>query len=84
MSPEWHHTVKIKHLLTDNKDHDSVQSCMNMIADVLARHSYFSGFALSRFRKIPQGDDVFCPQDYANRLLSKLYDYSDEHRIWIE
>ncbi len=80
----WNHTVKIKHLFSDEKDHASVQECMSAVADVLEQDTAFIGFRLfSKFRAIPQGDEFFGPQDYANKLLDALYDYADEHRIWI-
>lgn len=80
----WNVKVKIKHLFTEAQDHASVQASMSAIADVLSRVSAFSLFDVRKFRDIPQGDDVFGPQDYANKLLDKLYDYADAHRIWIE
>lgn len=83
MARGWHHRVKIRHLFTDQDDHASVQASMNAIADVLAPDIWFAPFPVGNFRSIPQGDDVFGPVDYANRLLDKLYDYADDRRIWI-
>jgi len=80
----WIHRVKIKHLLTKNKDRESIQKAMNSIADVLEVEFCFTGFSIDKFRNIPEGDDVFSPIDYANRLLDKLYDYADRKRIWID
>ena len=40
---------------------------MNAIADVLRKDSWFVPFgSISKFRKIPQGDDMFGPVDYAD------------------
>jgi hypothetical protein len=80
----WRSKVKIKHLFTESEDHASIQECMNKIADVLAETSAFSRFNVTKFREISQGDDVFRPVDYANRLLESLYDFTDDNRIWIE
>lgn len=82
---QWNHKVKIKHLLTEGEDHATVQADMNAVADALTTDRHFIRFRwLERFRNIPQGDDLFSPLDYANRLLDYLYDYADDNRIWIE
>lgn len=81
----WNHRIKIKHLLTEKEDWQSVQESMKSIADVLSSDPWFRTFIdLHRFRQIPQGDSVIGPVDYANRLLGYLYDFADEQRIWIE
>ena len=80
----WKSKVRIKHLFTKNEDHASIQQSMNEIADVLTETSEFSGFNVTKFREIPQGDGVFRPVDYANRLLEFVYDFADRNRIWIE
>lgn len=80
----WAHTIKIRHLLTEGEDHKSVSSEMNAIADILEEDVWFNDFDLKPFRKIPKGDSVFGPVDYANVLLTKLYDYCDQRRIWVE
>lgn len=82
--PVWGNRVKIKHLLTEDADHATVQASMNAIADVLDSSPAFVGFGTKAFRNIPQGDDIFGPVDYANRLLDRLYDFADDRRIWIE
>ena len=80
----WLHNVTIKHLLTDDEDLEGVRAAMNAIADVLEGESSFRRFyRLSKFREIPEGDDVFGPVDYANRLLDEMYTYADDERIWI-
>lgn len=81
----WRNKIKLKHLFTDEKDHQHVQASMKAIADELDKAPYFNQFrSKKKFRAIPQGDDIFGPVDYANRLLDKLYDFSDAHLIWIE
>ncbi len=79
----WGSTVRIKHLLTRDEDHATVQANMNAIADVLENSSAFVGFDVKPFRSIPEGDDVFGPVDYACCLLDRMYDFADERRIWI-
>lgn len=79
----WKHVVAIKHLFTREGDHASIQASMNAIADELAKHECFADFDTTDFRFIPQGDRFFSPSDYANKLLAAMYDYADEHRIWI-
>lgn len=81
----WSTKVQIKHLLTDRTDHKSVQQDMSAVAGVLKNRHSFNGFKLlSKFENIPKGDDFFTPEDYANKLLSAMYDYADAHKIWIE
>jgi hypothetical protein len=80
----WKYKVKIKHLLTENEDLQSIQESMNKIADVLEKEPCFKGFNCSRFKKIPEGDDVVGPVDYANRLIERMYTYADRYKIWIE
>ena len=82
--PEWLGRVKIKHLLTEKDDWESVQTSMTQIAGILERRKAFSGFDVLPFRSIPKGDTVFGPADYANRYLASMYDFADSHRIWIE
>jgi hypothetical protein len=81
---QWKHRVKIKHLFTDEDNHDSIQKTMNSVADILEKNTPFRHFDCSSFRNIPEGDDVFGPSDYAQRYLDRMYDYADLHRIWIE
>jgi len=82
--PNWNHKIKLKHLFTEDESHAAIQASMTAVADVIAKHPAFSNFDVSAFRKIPKGDDVFKPVDYANRLLERLYDVADAGRIWIE
>jgi hypothetical protein len=57
---------------------------MNKIADVLEKEPCFKDFNCSRFKKIPEGDDIIGPVDYANRLIERMYIYADRYKIWIE
>ena len=79
----WMYHVKIKHLFTENEDHESVQASMNAVADVIDASLFFH-FYTKNFRCIPEGDEFFSPSDYANTLLERMYDYADANRIWIE
>jgi hypothetical protein len=80
----WKHRIKIKHLFTENEDYESVQKSMNAVADVLEKDSFFKYYNVKKFRKIPKGDDVFGPVDYANKLIEQMYNYADDNLIWIE
>lgn len=83
----WNSKVKIKHLLTEDEDHASVQRNMNAIADVIAKSSAFILFPnkyVQAMRNIPAGDEIVPPVDYANRLIDRIYDFADANRIWIE
>lgn len=81
----WINKVKIKHLLTENEDHASVQKSMSAIGELLRKEPSFTTFRpLKNFFAIPQGDEVFGPVDYANKLIDELYNFADDKRIWIE
>lgn len=81
----WAYRVKIKQLFTDKDDHASVQASMSAVADVIKNDPAFIMFGgVEKFYEIPQGDDVFGPTDYANKLLERMYDYADDYRVWIE
>ena len=84
MTTGWRHRVAIRHLFTKKEDLDSIRDSMCQIADALEASGLFKGFDTSPFRNIPQGDDIFSPLDYSDRLLNKMYDYADYNRIWIE
>jgi hypothetical protein len=77
----WRARVKVKHLFTEDEDHDSLQKSMNAIADVLDKEPLFKGFDTSKWRKIP---DVGYTIEIANKLVSDMYDWADDHRIWME
>ena len=79
----WRTTIKITHLLTEDEDWETTQKNMNAIADVLDASLSFTAFNTSSWRKIPKGDEFFSPVDYANKLLDRMYDYADQHRIWV-
>lgn len=79
----WKHEVRIKHLFTEQENHKSIQDSMSAVADVLETKACFDYFDCSKFRSIPQGDDVFGPRDYAKVLFDQMYDYADAQRIWL-
>lgn len=79
----WVAKVKIKHLLDEKEDLQSVRNNMNAIADALSASGLFTDFDIDGLRNIPEGDGTFAPVDYANRKLDRMYDYADYHRIWI-
>jgi hypothetical protein len=80
----WNNRVSVKHLLTEDEDYDSVNSSMTAIANVLQESRLFPESLVAKFRKVPEDDDLLSPVDYANILLSRMYDHADRNRIWIE
>ena len=81
----WRKKIQIKGLLTESEEHKDIQESMNKISDVLKRYPEFAMTNLcSKMKHIPMGDDIITPLDYANKLLSKMYDIADEQAIWIE
>ena len=81
----WTFTIKIKNLMTENEDWESVQKSMTAIAEVLYKHPSFRSFGnLKKFKKIPKGNDILGSIDYANKLINEMYDFADANRIWIE
>lgn len=80
----WRYKVKVKHLFTNKEDYESIKKSMADIADVLDGTNFFHGFNTKKFRNIPVGDDVITPLDYANKLIDKMYNYADDHLIWVE
>ena len=54
---------------------------MNKIADVLDKEQCFDTFsAKNKFRALPEDYTLVI----ANSLINELYNYADEHRIWID
>lgn len=81
----WRKKIKIRQFLTESEKHEDVQASMNKVADELEEHSEFKQHSfIQKMRNIPEGDDVFSPADYANKLIAKMYDVADAERIWIE
>jgi hypothetical protein len=82
----WLSKTRIKHLMTENEDAESVRASMRDIHAVIANDSAWLAFnrrILARFLTIPDGDEIVRPVDYANKLIGAMYDYADENRIWI-
>jgi cellobiose phosphorylase len=79
----WTKRIKIKDLLTENEDCESVQKSMTAIADVLDKE-HLIRFNTKKFRDIPKDNPYIEPVEYANKLIDGLYDYADANRIWIE
>ena len=79
----WKYRVRIKDLLNESEDYETIQATMNAIAERLDRAACFSSFNKQPLQSIPKGDSIFKPIDYANRLLDRIYDYADSHDIWI-
>ncbi len=80
----WNNKIKLKHLFTNKEDHKSVKESMKAIADEIKKNDAFILFDTKSFYKIPAGDGVITPIKYANILLDRLYNFADDHRIWID
>jgi len=82
---KWTSRIKLKELFTEDEDAAAVRASMAAVADRVETHPEFVMFRdVAKFRAIPDGDDLVRPVDYANKLLDRLYDYADDHAIWIE
>jgi hypothetical protein len=80
----WKHTIKVKHLFTDDYDDAVVKNSMGAIADELAKHPYMKEFDATLFRKLPDSNEFATTLEMANKLLNKLYDFADDNGIWID
>jgi hypothetical protein len=81
---KWLYKVKLKHVLTEDTDHETVQKNMIAIAKIIESKKCFFGFDTKRFYEVPKGDGVMEPEDFANKLIERIYDFADLHKIWIE
>ena len=76
-SPYWKHEIRLKHLFTTDSSRAAVRRSMNAVAKELLQSPLFTDLpVLMRFR----GESDL---GVANELLDALYDYCDEHRIWV-
>ena len=80
----WQYKIKLKDLFTESEDHTDLQESMNLIADRIRKHPAFAGFNVRLFRNLPPGNEFFTCVEYANKLIERMFDYADEHRIWVE
>lgn len=83
----WLAKVALKDIIDecpDTEDLECLQTTMLKLADAIDAVPVFRGFDTSKFRNIPQGDDVINAEDYANALISRIYDFADRKRIWID
>jgi hypothetical protein len=80
----WKHTIKLKHLFTSAEDDASVKKSMNDIADVLEADKIFIYFDTKPFRNLKNSDELITTLERANKLMNRMYDYADDHSIWIE
>jgi len=81
---KWNYKVKLTHLFTVKNDHESIQNSMIAIAKVIESEKCFFGFNTQRFYEVPEGDDVMKPEDFANKLIDRMYNFADLHKIWVE
>lgn len=81
----WLHKVKVKHLITEDEDYESVKKSMNEVADILSKEECFKDFtSIEKFKNFPKEEDEEDFVEYANDLLDEMYEYADAWRIWIE
>jgi len=80
----WKNSIKIRDLITESEDWDTVKEEMAEMADRIEKSGLFPELDLTPFRNIPEGDGVITPVKYANILMERVYDYADEALIWIE
>ena len=78
----WQNRIDLRHLITKKEDHKSVQTSMDAIADAIDASPFFNTFRTVGFRSIPE-NGILRPVECANILMDRMYDYADEHRIWI-
>lgn len=76
----WLTRVQLKHLLTEEETPEAVNKSMKAIATVLRQSVAFHSVDRTFLQDMEKCTDVF----EANMLLAAMYDYADEHRIWIE
>ena len=76
---KWVKHIKIRHLLTDEEDYESIKQCMGDIATVLEAEK-FPKYLIKPCRNIPEEYSLAV----ANEILNDVYDYVDMERIWIE
>lgn len=80
----WKTSIKIRDLITESEDWETVKEEMEEMADRIEKSGLFPDLDLEPFRNIPEGDGVITPVKYANILMGMVYDYADEALIWIE
>lgn len=76
----WNTHVQLKHLMTEKETPEAINVSMKAIAFAM-RQSL--AFRLVR-RDFLELMEKCLEVDEANELLNAMYDYADEHRIWIE
>lgn len=74
----WKHTLRIKHLMTEDETPEAVSKSMKAIALAVCARGFMADFE-SR-HDMAECTDV----DEANYLLDSLYDYCDSRRIWVQ
>ena len=80
MGRGWNTRIQLKHLLTDEETPEAINASMKAIATALRKSSACLAMSRVFLRDMEECTDQF----EGNELLAALYDYADEHRIWIE
>ena len=76
----WLTRVQLKHLLTEEETPEAINASMKAIAAALRKSLAFRSVDRGFLREMEECTDVY----EGNQLLAAMYDYADEHRIWIE
>ena len=71
---KWNKTINIKPLLNQANTDDAVVA--KNIANLLEKEKFEDAEIIERFRTAETQSEV-------NHALDHLYDYCDEHRIWL-
>ena len=76
----WLTRVQLRHLITEEETTDAINVSMRAIAAALRKSLAFRSMSRTFLREMDECLEV----DEGNELLDAMYDYADEHRIWIE
>lgn len=82
----WKNELNIKQILNeiDEDDDEDIKRAFKEIGTLIQNSQYFKDFAFTDlFFNLPEPGEVFKMEDVCNLLLDKLYDYADNHKIWL-
>ena len=80
MGRGWNTRIQLKHLLTDEETPEAINASMKAIAAALRKSLACRSMSRAFLRDMEECTDQF----EGNELLAAMYDYADEHRIWVE
>lgn len=74
----WKHTLRIKHLLTEEETTEAVAKSMQSVCLACCARSFMNDFEYrDEMAEVTEVND-------ANEILDSLYDYCDARGIWVE